>query len=74
MFQVVAFEKDNAQRAYDDTDIIAALRVMMDKRRHIQRMATRMCIFEGERNDTTRHAAPWNEERIYKSEKYIPVE
>ncbi|KAG9025967.1 hypothetical protein FRB95_009532 [Tulasnella sp. JGI-2019a] len=73
-FQVVAFEKDNAQRAYDDTDIIAALRVMMQKRRRLQRMTTRMCVFEGERNDKTRHAAPWGEERIYKSEKRITVD
>ncbi|KAG8862820.1 hypothetical protein FRB96_000830 [Tulasnella sp. 330] len=73
-FQVVAFEKDNAQRAYDDTDIIAALRVMMEKRRPLQRMSTRMCVFQGERNDKTRHAAPWGEERLYKSEKLITVD
>lgn len=73
-FQVVAFEKDNAQRAYDDTDIIAALKEMMHKRRPYHTMATRMRVFDGERNDKTRHAAQWGAERAYKSEKNITVD
>jgi hypothetical protein len=73
-FKVVAFEKDNAHRLYDDTDIMEALKVMMHQRRSVKEMAIRMCVFEGQRDDVTRHASPWGVERPYISEKNITVD
>lgn len=74
MFQVAAFGRDNARRAYDDTDITAALKEMMVKRQSVQTMVSRMCVFAEDRNLKTRGAAPWDEERTYKSEKLVSIE
>ncbi|KAG8980821.1 hypothetical protein FRB90_007460, partial [Tulasnella sp. 427] len=73
-FRVLAFEKDNAHRVYDDSDIAKALLRMVRQRDEMVRMTVRMCIFEGERDDATRHAAEWGVERQYKSVRCITRE
>ncbi|KAG8903126.1 hypothetical protein FRB99_003728 [Tulasnella sp. 403] len=74
MFKVIAFEKDNAHRMYDDTDIAEALQKMIHQRAQVTPMTVRMCIFEGERDDVTRHAAEWDRERPYKSERQYTLD
>ncbi|KAG8941168.1 hypothetical protein FRC04_004692 [Tulasnella sp. 424] len=56
----------NAHRAYDDSDIANALQRMVRQREDAVKMRAKMCIFEGERDDLTRHAAEWGVERPYK--------
>lgn len=73
-FRVLAFEKDNAHRVYDDSDIAKALLRMVRQREDAVKMCVRMCIFEGERDDLTRHAADWGVERRYKSVRNITSE
>ncbi|KAG8927734.1 hypothetical protein FRC02_007820 [Tulasnella sp. 418] len=69
-FKVIAFEKDNAHRVYDDSDIYTALAEMWLKRMTYRKetdLHIQMCIFEGERNEITRHATEWDVERPYMS-------
>lgn len=73
-FRVLAFEKDNAHRVYDDSDIARALLRMVRQRDEVTKMCVRMCIFDGERDDLTRHAAEWDVERPYKSVRHITSE
>lgn len=73
-FRVLAFEKDNAHRVYDDSDIAKALLRMVRQRDPVTKMCVRMCIFDGERDDLTRHAAEWDVERPYKSVRNITSE
>lgn len=73
-FRVLAFEKDNAHRVYDDSDIARALVRMVRQREDSIKMSVRMCIFDGERDDLTRHAADWGVERPYKSVRCITTE
>lgn len=70
-FHVLAFEKDNAPRFYDDSDIAGALRDMIHMRMDLKDLTARMRVFEGYRNAQTRHAAPWGADWPCKSDESV---
>ncbi|KAG8885865.1 hypothetical protein FRB97_009027 [Tulasnella sp. 331] len=70
-FHVLAFEKDNAPRFYNDTDIAVAIRGMIYRRIHLKTLTSRMRIFAGYRNSQTRHAAPWGADWPCKSDESV---